>query len=119
MTETTIPRKGLYLVKRTSSSRGKPCKGAFEITRKIVDRRTVDDPKKIPANKGTNGDWYEMGTNHRVENGMICRDMGQTTEWAIEIDDVMEFVDKINCECIFSRLADGFAQIEIYDEFRE
>lgn len=104
---------------RTSSTVGKPCDGAFEITRKIIDRRNVDDPKKIPANKGTNGDWYERGENHRIENGMICRDMGWTTEWAIEIDDVMEFVDKINVECILSRNLDGFAQIEIYDEFRE
>lgn len=113
------PRRGLYLCKKTSV-RGatKPCDEAFQVTVINTDTRNCDDPKKIPVNKGTNGDWYERGTNHRTENGNIKRDLGTITEWAVELDDVMIFVDKYG-DCVVSRNNSGFATIEVYDDYRE
>ena len=37
--------------------------------------------------------------------------------WMIEIDDLMNFVDE-NGECIISLNKDGFATIEIFDDYR-
>ena len=116
----TKPRSGLYLVRRTSNwgEDIKPCDEAFKILFKKIDVRNTDDPKKIPAFRGTNGNWYELGTNHRVENGMIMRDMGTKTAWAIEISDIQGFVDKYG-DCVVGRNVEGFCTIEIYDDHRE
>lgn len=116
--EITNPRKGLYLVRRTSSDRGPPCDEAFKILTTKVDTRNWDDPKKIPANNLTYGDWYLRGTNHRVENGKMKRDMGTREEWAIEISDIHEFIDKYG-NCVVGRDNNGFYTVEIYDDYRE
>lgn len=113
-----LPCSGLFLANRTSSWSGKPCDEAFEAETMQIDRRNCDDPKKIPAHKGTDGDWYQRGTNHRVENGTICRDLGWQREWFVRLDDVMAFVDKYG-ECVVGRDHRGFATIEIYDDYRE
>ena len=119
MTEITEPRRGLYLVSRTSNyGIDKPCDEAFEIVITNIDTRTCDDPKKIPINKGTDGDWYKRGTNHRVENGEIKRDMGVEKVWAAQIGDLQEFVNKYG-DCVISPIKDGFCSIEIYDDYRE
>ena len=113
-----MPRDGTYLVSRTSVCEGKPCDEAYEVEMLRVDRRNCDDPKKIPANNGTDGDWYQRGANHRVENGYICRDMGWVREWVVDAESIMAFVDA-HGECVVSRNRDGFAEIEIYDDYRE
>lgn len=112
------PRKGLFLCSRTSSYDGEPCDGAIRITIINTDTRCCDDPKKIPANKGTDGDWYSAGTNHRVESGRIKRDMGTTRVWAVEVADLQEFIDR-HGTCVVGRNVDGFGTIEIYDDYRE
>lgn len=113
------PRTGLYLCSRTNSySEDKPCDEAFQITVITTDTRNCDDPKKIPANKGTDGDWYTRGTNHRVENGNIKRDLGTHKVWAVELTDILSFVDKYG-DCVISRNGNGFGEIEIYDDYRE
>lgn len=91
------PRKGLFRVRRTSLfySDTPPCDGAKQYEVRIVDCRSTDDPKKVPAHKGTDAWWYSAGENHRIEDGMICRDMGWKYEWFIEIQDIMDFVRKI------------------------
>jgi len=83
-----------------------------------TDTRICDDPKKIPANRGTDGDWYTSGTNHRIEGGMIRRDMGTKVEWAVELQDVQAFVDR-HGDCVVGRNVDGYCTIEIYDDYRE
>jgi len=113
-----MPRVGIYLVSRTSCWEGQPCDEAYEVEMIKVDRRTVDDPKKIPVNNGTDGDWYERGTNHRIEDGKICRDLGFYSRWAVQVNDIMDFVDDHGC-CMVSRDSEGFANIEIYDDYRE
>ena len=112
-----FPRDGVFLVSRTSSI-GQPCEDAYEVEVMQIDTRDVDCPKKIPANNGTNGDWYERGTNHRVEDGHIFRDLGLSKQWAVQVSDIMNFVD-IHGECVLSRDREGFANIEIYDDYRE
>lgn len=113
------PGPGLFVVRRTSLwNDEKPCDKAFEADVMHVDRRNVDDPKKIPAHGGTDGDLYQRGENHRVENGCIRRDLGWQRKWFVRIDDVMEFVDKYG-QCVLSRDDSGFATIEIYDDYRE
>jgi len=62
-----------------------------------IDRRTTDDPSKIPFYKGNkelaDKDWYERGRNHRVVNGMIERDFDE--DFLIielnSLEDLLEF----------------------------
>lgn len=119
------PTKGFFSVGRTSScsrtddeDAKPPCDGAFPCEIMRIDRRYCDDPKKVPYNKGTSDWWYEKGSNHRVENGCICRDMGWWKQWFVEIPDVMDFVRK-NGTCVVSIDPDGHESIEIYDDYRE
>lgn len=112
------PRNGLYLCTRTSAYDESPCNEAFRVTLISTDTRNCDDPKKIPAFRGTDGDWFAHGTNHRVEGGKIRRDMGTIQAWAVELADVLTFVEK-HGPCVVDRNADGFATIEIYDDYRE
>jgi hypothetical protein len=118
MTNTVKPRAGLYLCTRTSAYGEKPCDEAFEVFVLDIDTRNCDDPKKIPMNSGTDGDWYTRGTNHRIEGGMIRRDMGVESKWAVEVADLQAFVEKHD-RCIVSKDRDGFMCLEIYDDYRE
>ena len=113
----TEPRKGLFRVSRTSTyhSDDPPCEGARRCETMSVDRRTVDDPAKLPR---YSEDWYKRGTNHRVENGCICRDMGWGSDWFVDIPDVLEFVAK-HGRCVVEMGNDGIWCIEIYDDYRE
>lgn len=110
----------LYVVRRTSEwcSDVPPCVGAFKKSVTRVDRRDVDDPKKIPANKGTDGDWFTRGTNHRIVDGNICRDMGEYDEWFVDVADILLFV-KEHGSCILSLGEKDVPEIEIYDDYRE
>ncbi len=112
------PRAGLYICERTSAYGEKPCDEAFKVLRVDTDVRNTDDPRKIPAHNGTDGGWYDKGTNHRVEGGRIMRDVGYETAWAVEIADVQAFVDKHGL-CVVGRDGSGFCEIEIYDDYRE
>jgi hypothetical protein len=114
------PEPGLFMANRSSlySCTDKPCKEAFPAEYLIVDRRNVDDPKKLPYNRGTDGDWYDLGSNHRLEGGNICRDMGWERRWFVRLEDIMAFVDKYG-QCVIGRNLGGFATIEIYDHYRE
>ncbi len=120
--EPVEPYAGLYLCTRTSDYQDvKPCDEAFRVPLVAIDTRDVDDPKKIPINEGTDGDWYIKGSNHRVEDGRITRDMGIEEVWAVKLVDLQaftDFVDKYG-SCIIARDDRGFCTIEIYDAFCE
>jgi len=108
------PQPGTFIVTRTSHCSGdeKPCDGAYRVEVLRVDRRVKGyDPTKSP-------DWFQRGTNHRIENGEYCRDMHWDGAWAIEITDIMDFVAK-HGECVVSINCKGFSEIEIYDGYRE
>ena len=117
------PRPGLFRVERTSNHGDvegpPPCEGARLFRVPVVDRRTVDDPRKLPIGKGSDGKWwYAEGENHRVEDGRIVRDKGWRLEWFIEIIDIVEFV-RVYGDCVVGVGFDGHARIEIYDDYRE
>jgi hypothetical protein len=115
------PRRGFIRVRKTSQyfdMDNPPCEGAVEVETRIIDRRNCDDPRKIPAHNGTDGDWWIKGTNHRIEDGCICRDMGWQKSWFIELSDVMEFARHYGT-CVVSVANDGHEEIEIYDDHRE
>ena len=115
----TVPRDGLFIATRTSifvdDGTVSPCDGAFLARCMQVERRRVGD---------NTGDadfeewWKSKGSNHRIENGYFCRDIGYATKWFIEITDIMDFVRK-HGECVVSIDDDGFNCIEIYDYYRE
>lgn len=65
-----------------------PCDKAFAGKVMRVDTRTVDDPAKLKKPFGD--EWYRQGTNHRVEDGRIKRDMGLEHAWFIEISTLEE-----------------------------
>jgi hypothetical protein len=114
----TEPRHEIFLCSRTSVYDGCPCEDAFQILIPCIDCRAVDDPKKVPAYHGQESWWYEEGTNHRVENGLIYRDMPPIKVWAVKLSNIMDFVSKYG-ECIVSVSRQGYQEIEIYDSYRE
>jgi hypothetical protein len=110
-----------FYLTRTTDSDLQPCDEAYQRDYFYVDRRTAKDPKEL----GQYGaDWYENGTNHRLEDGMIARDIPQPGGWFIELTnllDLLEFVNKhgrVIIEPISNRVKDTY-EIEIYDDYRE
>lgn len=115
MLEVATPRPGLFMCSRASMYSEKPCEEAFKALVPYTDIRTVDDPAKL---RGISNDWYERGTNHRVINGQIARDLGPREEWMVEVHDLLAFVAKYG-DCVLSVESNGFMSIEIYDSYRE
>lgn len=111
---------GLLVCRRTSVWEGKPCDEAEEVSFTRVDRRTTDDPMKIPY---IGKAWYEEGRNHRVEDGMIARDFDQK-RWMVRIADdaaLQAFCEKYD-KIILTLNTDGTEpcyEVEIYDDYRE
>jgi len=111
--------KDLFIVSRASSyGDDPPCDNAFQLEVINVDVRNTDDPKKIPANRGTDGNWYVLGTNHRVVNGKITRELGTRKEWVVSIKNILEFVDKYGA-CVIGKTNNGDYTITIYDDYIE
>jgi hypothetical protein len=112
---------GLLVCRRSSGySDTKPCDEAELLPFVCVDRRTVDDPaKNVHIGKA----WYNRGRNHRVENGMICRDFDES-RWMVQIADgaaLQSFCDKYG-KIILSlntESAEPCYEVEIYDSYRE
>lgn len=53
-----------------------------------LDKRNTDDPKKIPAFKGKDGDWYKVGHSHSVINGEIQRYYDPIDCWYFETNNI-------------------------------
>jgi len=119
--ETLTPRPGLFICTRTSLWDERPCSEAFPVSVVVVDTRCCASPKEIPINNGTDGDWYLKGTNHRVVDGYIKRDLGIETAWAVELPTLSSFVKFVETHetCIVKVNEEGFSTIEIYDSYRE
>ena len=115
-----MPIDGIYLISRSSFyiEDNPPCDEAYQIETLDVDRRNVDNPKKIPVHLGRDTWWYEKGENHRVENGSICRDVGFSKKWVVKIDNMVEFIKKYGT-CVIDIDFDNWMTIEIYDDYRE
>lgn len=114
-----VPRDDLFIVTRTSifvdDETVSPCDDAFLARCMQVHRRRVGDNTE----DADFGEWWKSkGSNHRVENGHFCRDVGFATKWFIETTDIMKFVRK-HGECVVFIDSEGFNCIEIYDYYRE
>lgn len=114
------PRTGLYRVTRPGCYYAgapdgvPPVTGASIYEFATTDSRSVDDPRKVPAYKGDDKWWYADGANHRVENGMICRDFFHKA-FFVEVPDLLEFVRQ-HGRCMIDIDDRGFGKIEICDE---
>lgn len=68
-------------------------------------------------------DWHRRGTNHRVVNGFIKRDLGPEPCWLIDIEslaDLISIIDDSNESIVISTGRDHEPpRIEIYDDYRE
>lgn len=115
-----------FVVTRTSCSCYDcyPCPEATHETVLRQDRRTCDDPVKIPAYRGNvekaRSDWFDYGLNHRVENGQITRDIPKKVA-IVELntlDDLVRFVDT-HGTIVFQHGRYEYPEIEIYDGYRE
>lgn len=108
-----------FVVTRTSDFEDPKCDEAFIAPFTRVDKRNVDDPMK---NKYISADWYTLGTNHRVENGQICRDFQEECHF-VEInslEELLKFQEKYGAIIIRSSHGnDSVLEIEIYDNYRE
>ena len=93
-----------------------PVEGAFKTQRVRVDRRTVSSPDQLRY-EPERSTWYQVGTNHRVENGRIQRDMEMREVWAVDIptlEALLTFIGTCGHEIVMTK-----DTIEIYDDYRE
>jgi hypothetical protein len=96
-----VDGKYRFRVSRASDYRddpNSPCVGAWQEKYFYIDWRTTDDPAKIAAYDRETDWWYNEGTNHRIENGMIARDL-EEKGWFIEFDGLgalLKFIDSKN-----------------------
>ena len=68
----------------------RPCDDAVLEKYMRIDRRTTNDPAKVPAYGGKTGWWYNTGVNHRIDNGRITREI-EDEAWFLDIDQVPYF----------------------------
>lgn len=86
---------------------GPPCEGAHRLSCMRRDGRTTDDPAKVPAYNGGTAWWYDEGTNHRVVNGRIERDIPDET-WIVvfhRFSEFQAFVEK-HSPCVVGHTSD-------------
>ena len=105
-----------FKILRTSMfSEEKPCEESFMGHYTPVDERTFKSPEEHDA-KFRFDKWTSRGSNHRLTNVGIARDMPQQKCWFVEIASIEDFVKmaKKYGELVF----DG-DEIEIYDTYRE
>lgn len=115
----TTLEPNVFIVSKTSSCGWviPPVEGAYLCELTNIDYRNTDDPIKLPFAKGCTDWWYKEGTNHRIVDGKITRDLGYRKVWTIEIPDVMEFVRE-HGKCVVG-FDNNIPYIEIYDDYRE
>ena len=112
-----------FRVKRTTSILGdaKPCLEAYSTEDTYLDWRTFKTLAEARLKLG--GDYFNAGTNHREENGMVVRDLEKQKIWAIDINSLTELLkfynkygDLIICESDYKNHP---LTLEIYDDYRE
>jgi len=114
-----VPVDGVYLVSRTTAWKDntRPCEEAYKVETLDIDIRNCNNPRKIPSHKDMDDSWwYKNGTNHRVENGKICRDIGWSKKWAVKIDNLVDFIKKYGV-CIVGIDVNNFLTLEISDDY--
>lgn len=109
-----------YVVKRTSDRESNPCDEAYQGEYIRVDARTWSSPALYLP--GGEAGWLSKGTNHRIEENGIKRDL-TVTGWFVDIatlDDLMTFIGTYG-EVVIGRdqFSEEYSCIEIYDDYRE
>ncbi len=77
---------------RISHAYARPCDKAVYMSYTREDRRTTDDPAKIPNYTGESQWWYKDGSNHRVVEGQIVRDLPDKG-WMMQVENMEELLD--------------------------
>lgn len=112
-----------FIVNRTSArnSEEPPCEGAVAEQRPYVDIRSVDSPEKLTYPHDAAQDWYKRGSNHRVIDGCIVRDLEAHQVWTIELADLSALSNfcKIYGPIVIEQDVTGALLLEIYDDYRE
>lgn len=114
----------LFRVCRTSvcDYSKKPYEDCIPIMVKRIDRRRFSSPEEFNEICGKReGNWFDTGKNHRVEDGCIVRDLEPVQNWGIEInslEELIEFKNKVENKII---IHDDITapRLEIYDDYRE
>ena len=112
----------IFTVRRVSQfdDTQKPCEEAFRGVLLSVDIRTISDPSEF-NDKTLEKNWYKEGTNHRLINGCIARDMGMEEVWLIEfenLEQLLEFKEKYDDIIIRTSYIDNKThEILIYDDY--
>lgn len=111
-----------FQIKRTSMwDDKKPCEEAVADKLVSVDVRSVSSPEKLTCM--TAEKWYGEGTNHRIINGNIARDLDKRDCYVVKINTLKELMglqDKYGDLIISTSYIDrATPSIEIYDDYRE
>ena len=116
----------LFQVTRTSAwYEDKPYDKCIQIKLTKEDRRTFRTPEEYDERCAKHsGKWFDFGTNHRVEDGFIVRDLGTEDVWAIEInslEELLAFGAEVKQELVIGTSYVDYKtpMIEIYDDWRE
>lgn len=116
----------LFQVTRTSiwDKKKKPYNKCIPISLTHIDRRTFRTPEEYDERCGQYGKWFDVGSNHRIENGRIVRDLNIESVWGIEInslEELMAFKKEVDEELVIgiSYMDEKTPSIEIYDDYRE
>lgn len=115
-----------FVVTRTSNySMGEnpPVKGAYLDKIMNVDIRCIGDPSHFCTQRDRDT-WYTQGTNHRLINGEIARDLGLEDVWVVDIssiEDLMKIREECGNDIVIGTSCVDYAtpEIEIYDDYRE
>lgn len=116
----------IFQVTRTSVwSDVKPYEKCIPITLTHIDRRTFKSPEEYDARFATqSGSWLSRGSNHRITEYDIARDLEPCQRWGIEINSLEELINfkkEVGTDLIITTsYVDGQTpEIEIYDDYRE
>lgn len=114
-----------FVISRTSSwGNEKPCEEATPYEIADIDIRNFKTPEEFDKEVGFRvGKWYDKGTNHRIIDGHIARDISTIKCWAIEInslEDLLALHRKYGQLVIQTSMWNKETpEIEIYDDYRE
>lgn len=64
-----------------------PVDGARQEMVSRIDRRTLPTFEEV-RKQFWGKQFFEEGTDHRVENGMVCRTLPPRNEWVMDIEDI-------------------------------
>lgn len=81
---------------RTLHYGDKPCNEAYQVNVTYLDYRMASTIKEA-KNQGWFKSWYDNGTNHREENGMVvCEQNELRNIWVINIGVFQELTNLLN-----------------------